>query len=296
MENKAPQKANNKQIYIISAIASIIILILLVLYFNNRSEYQAVVEGLNEEKTLLTEEFQSLAVDYDSLHSNNDTLNLMLDQEREKIAHLIEEIKTIKATNSSKIREYEKELSSLRNVMKSFVVQIDSLNQRNQELTQENKQYRKQYTKIQDSFKSLEKQKEKLAEKVEIASQLETYNYELESLNRKGRLTKRARNVSKIKICFTIRKNITASIGEKRIYLRIMRPDDVLLIRSLDDKFTYEGEEINFSASRIIEYGGEKLDVCIFYNAEEGELMPGMYIADIFADGFNIGTTKFELK
>ncbi len=180
--------------------------------------------------------------------------------------------------------------------MKNFVVQIDSLNQRNEELTQENKQYRTQYNKIQDSFKELEKQKEKLAEKVEIASQLETYNYEVEGLNNKDRNTKKARNISKIRICFTIKKNITAPIGEKKVYLRVMRPDEALLVHSLDDKFTYEGEEINFSASRVIEYGGEELDVCVFYNADEGELMPGIYLADIFADGFNIGTTKFELK
>ncbi len=84
MENNTPQTSNNKLIYIISAIASIVIIILLSLYFNNRNEYQQVVEGLNQEKTLLTEEFKTLAVDYDSLSSNNDTLNLMLDQEEKK--------------------------------------------------------------------------------------------------------------------------------------------------------------------------------------------------------------------
>ncbi|MCU4165533.1 hypothetical protein [Carboxylicivirga caseinilyticus] len=296
MENKTPQKSNNKLIYIISAVAVALIALVLFMYLSNRKEYKAVVEEMTEEKLLLTEEFQTLALDYDSLQSNNDTLNLLLEQEREKISHLIEEIKTIKATNASKIREYKKELTSLRSVMKSFVVQIDSLNQRNQELSEENIQYRKQVTKIQDSFKELEKQKEKLAEKVEIASQLETYNYEVEGLNSKDRETKKARNVSKIRVCFTIQKNITAPIGEKTVYMRIMRPDEALLVRSLDDKFKYEGEEINFSARRVIEYGGEELDICIFYNADEGELLPGNYTADLFADGYHIGTTQFELK
>nr|WP_321405830.1 hypothetical protein [uncultured Carboxylicivirga sp.] len=296
MENKAPQKSNNKLIYIISAVAVALIAVVLFMYLSNRKEYKAVVEEMTEEKLLLTEEFQTLALDYDSLQSNNDTLNLLLEQEREKISHLIEEIKTIKATNASKIREYKKELTSLRSVMKSFVVQIDSLNQRNQELSEENIQYRKQVTKIQDSFKELEKQKEKLAEKVEIASQLETYNYEVEGLNSKDRETKKARNVAKIRVCFTIQKNITAPIGEKTVYMRIMRPDEALLVRSLDDKFKYEGEEINFSAQRVIEYGGEELDICIFYKADEGELLPGNYTADLFADGFHIGTTQFELK
>ncbi|MCU4176515.1 hypothetical protein [Carboxylicivirga sp. N1Y90] len=296
MEEATSKSSNSKLVYIISGIAIVIIAAITYMYFSNRSEYQAVVEELNEEKVLLTEEFQILALDYDSLNSSNDTLNLMLEQEREKISHLIEEIKTVKATNSSKIREYKKELSSLRNVMRNFVVQIDSLNQRNQELTAENKKYRKRYDNIQDSFKELEKQKEQLVEKIEIASQLETMNYEVEGLNKKNRATKKARNVSKIKVCFTIQKNITSSIGEKNIYLRLMRPDNTLLVQSISDLFEYEGEEINFSASRVIEYGGEELDVCVFYNAEEGELLSGTYEADLFADGFNIGTTSFELK
>lgn len=295
-DNASNKGSNNKLIYIISSIAVILIAAVLILYLNNRKEYQAVVEELTEEKVLLTEEFQSLALDYDSLYSNNDTLNLQLEQEREKISHLIEEIKTIKATNSSKIREYKKELASLRGVMKSFVVQIDSLNQRNQELTQENQQYRNEYKKVQNSFKELEKQKEQLAEKVEIASQLETFNYEVQGLNSKDRNTKKAKNVSKIKICFTIQKNITSPIGEKVIYLQVRRPDEALLVRSIDDRFEYEGENINFSASRVIEYGGEEIDVCIFYKADEGELLSGTYTADLFADGYNIGTTEFQLK
>lgn len=295
-QNQPIKSRSNKTIYILSAVAVIIITAVLFLYLNNRKEYQAIVEELTEEKVILTEEFQSLALDYDSLHTNNDTLNLMLEQEREKISHLIEEIKTIKATNSSKIREYKKELSSLRQVMKSFVVQIDSLNRRNIELTNENKQYRRQYSKVQESYKELEKQKEKLAEKIEIASQLETINGEAVGLNSKGRSTKRARNVAKIKVCFTIMKNITASVGEKNVYMRIVRPDDALLLHSLDDVFTYESEMINFSASRVIEYGGEDLDVCIFYQADAGELMAGTYTADLFSDGFNIGTVVFELK
>lgn len=297
MEDTNPSiKKNNKNIYILSALAAVVIAVILYLYFSNRREYQAIVEELTEEKVILTEEFQTLALDYDSLHSNNDTLNLLLEQEREKVINLIEELKTVKATNASKIREYKKELSSLRQVMKSFVVQIDSLNRRNLALTEENEKYRKQYSKVRESYKELEKETEKLAEKVEIASQLETTNGEGEGLNSRGKKTKRARNVDKIRICFTIKKNITAPVGEKIVYLRIQRPDGALLLHSLDDVFSYENEKINFSSRRVVEYSGEDLDVCLFYKADAGELMAGTYTADLFADGFNIGMVQFELK
>lgn len=294
--NKNTAKPSSKLVYIIGGVSIVVISVLLILFFSNRQEYKAMVEEMTEEKTILTEEFQALALNYDSLHSNNDTLNLMLEQEREKITHLIEEIKTIKATNARKIREYKKELSTLRGVMKNFVVQIDSLNRRNEELTQENIQYRKQHDAIKESYKELEKEKETLDKKVEIASQLETRNIETTGLNSKGKETKKTKSVVKIRTCCTVLKNVTAPVGIKTVFIRIQRPDDVLLITSKDNLFEYEEQEINYSAKREFEYGGEDVDVCVYYTAADGELLKGVYTVDVFVDGFNIGTGNFELK
>ena len=100
----------NKQLLIILSVAGLLIVVFAVLYFSNKSEMEQIVSELNVEKLELTQEYQDLALDYDSLQTNNDTINIMLEHERERIAQLIDEIKTVKATNSSKIREYKKEL------------------------------------------------------------------------------------------------------------------------------------------------------------------------------------------
>ena len=286
----------NKQMLIILSVAGMLIVVFAVLYFSNKSEMEEIVSELNVEKLELTREYQDLALDYDSLQTNNDTINIMLEHERERIAQLIDEIKTVKATNSSKIREYKKELSTLRKVLKNYVYQIDSLNRRNEELSQENKEYRKRYSNIKSSMKVLEKEKENLEEKVDIASKLELRKIEARGLTGKNKATKKSSKVSKIRLCFTILKNITAPVGEKVVYVRIQRPDRSLLLHSLDDKFMFEDSEINFSSKRVIEYEGKDLDVCIYYKADEGELMSGEYLADIFIGGRNVGTVSFELK
>ncbi len=287
---------SHKTAIIVGTVSVVLLIILGFLYFKNKSEMQALVEEMTVEKDFLTTEFESLALDYDSLKTNSDTLNLLLEKEREKISQLIEEIHTIKATNASKIREYKKELSSLRKVMKSYVFQIDSLNQTNKALVEENQQIRKTVTTIKTSYQKLEKEKDNLAEKVDIASKLETFNMEATGLNSKDRSTTRYSRVSKIRICFSIQKNITAEVGEKTIYLRLLRPDGALLYHSKDDLFKYENKEINFSASRVIEYGGDELDVCLYYKVDAGELTEGDYIADIFADGHHIGNMTFNLR
>jgi myosin heavy subunit len=293
------QETNNpnrtKPLFIALGITALLLIVVAVLYITQSVEMKEVVEEMNVEKDILTEEYQELALGYDSLESTSDTLNIMLEQERQKVEHLIEEIKTIKATNASRMRELRKELSTMRGVLKSYVHQIDSLNRLNEELKQENKQYQQQYSRIQSSYRELEGQKDELEGKVEIASRLETAQIRASGLNTRGRTTDRTNRIDKLEICFTVLKNLTAPVGLKPFYIRIERPDGQLLLHSRDDLFDFEDSEINFSAMRSVEYGGEEMEICIYYEVDMGELMPGAYTVDLFADGANIGRYSFEL-
>ena len=296
METTSKPTGNNKRLYLIIGIIAAVLIAISVLFYIQNREMNTIVEHLNVEKTILTEEYQKLAFNYDSLHSDNDTLNLMLEMERERIAQLVEELKTLKATNTARIREFQKELTTLRGVLRTYIVQIDSLNQRNQVLTQENLEHRRRYTQIQSSFRELEEVKTTLEEKVTIASRLDVTNLMAEGLNPSGRKTDRSNRIAKIRVCFTVLKNVTAPVGMKDFYLRIERPDGQLLLHALDDKFRHEDADINYSAMRSIEYGGEETDVCIFYDADAGELLSGEYIADVFADGFHLKSLRFTLR
>jgi hypothetical protein len=110
------------------------------------------------------------------------------------------------------------------------------------------------------------------------------------------RKTERSGRVGKIRVCFTLLKNVTSPVGMKDFYLRIERPDGQLLMHSRDNTFRHEDTDINYSAMRSIEYGGEEVDVCLFYDADAGELISGEYIADVFADGFHLKTLRFSLR
>lgn len=293
-ENNKP--TNNKKLYMALGAIALILLVVSILFFVQNKEMTSIVENLNEEKTILTEEYQNLMVNYDSLYSDNDTLNLMLEAERERISQLVEEIKTIKATNTAKIREFQKELTTLRGVLRNYIVQIDSLNQRNMELTEENLEHRRRYTQIASSYRELEEVKSNLEEKVTIASRLDVTNMMAEGLTPSGRKTDRSGRIGKIRVCFTLLKNVTSPVGMKDFFLRIERPDGQLLMHSRDNTFEHEGSDINYSATRSVEYGGEELDVCLFYDADAGELISGEYIADVFADGFHLKSLRFALR
>ncbi len=290
------KRNKNKIIYISLAILGLLLITISILYYSQNREMNIIVDNLTEEKNILTEEYLNLMQNFDSLQSDNDTLNHMLNIERERVAHLVEELKTIRATNTARIREYQKELTTLRGVLRSYIIQIDSLNTINIELTRQNIEHQRRYSQIQTSYRQLEAVKSSLEEKVTIASQLDLINLVAEGLNPSGRSTNRSSRIDRIKVCFTILKNLTAPIGMKDIYMRLERPDGQLLMHSREDLFTHDGSDINYSAMRTIEYGGEELDVCIFYKADAGELMSGTYKADIFADGFHIGHLSFSLR
>ena len=292
--NTTPNK--NRKLIAAAITAGILLVVISLLFIFQNRQLNTIVENLNEEKDILTEEYQSLVMNYDSLQSDNDSINYLLQIERDRVAQLIEEIKTVKATNTAKIREYQKELSTLRGVLRSYIVQIDSLNARNQELTQENLEHRRRYNQIQSSYKQLEEVKAELEQKVTIASRLDVTNTEVTGLTASERKSDRANRVTKIRVCFTVLKNVTSPVGMKDFYLRIERPDGQLLTHSLDDRFRFEDSDINYSAKRSIEYGGEEVDVCIFYNADAGGLQSGEYICDIFADGFHLKTVRFSLR
>ncbi len=288
--------SSNKLIKIFLIVAITILIIISGLYFFKSKEMNEIVENLTIEKTILTEEYTYLAQNYDSLHTNNDTLNKMLEVERERINHLVEELKMVKATNMAKIREYQKELTTLRSVLRTYIVQIDSLNTINTELRKENIKHKQEYARISSSYQKLETTKQELEKKVTIASQLETSAINVISLTHNDKTTKKISRIAKLEVSFLLLKNLTTPVGMKNVYIRIERPDGELLMHSRDHVFDYDGSKINYSAMRTVEYDGNITNVSIYYDVDLGELIPGKYIIDIFADGFNIGNSEFALK
>lgn len=287
---------NKKNLIIIISVAAVAVISLLVLYLVNRSQMQEMVDVLSEEKVELMTEFEDLYMDYDSLNSNNDELNNRLEMERERVAQLTEELKTVKATNARRIKELQGELTTMRTVMRSFVRQIDSLNTINVQLTKENKDIRSRMAQVNRENDTLMEQNTRLNEQVEIASRLETISVSALGLTFKDKKTSSADRVSKIKVSFVLAKNISAQVGMRNIYLRITRPDGQLLMHSKDDLFTFEDTQLNYSSMRQVEYGGEDTSSYVVYDVDAGELMGGVYDIELFCETGRIGVCNLQLK
>lgn len=269
------------------------------MYQKLQSRDQAISEMSQQfelEKEQLTDEYSQLALQYEGygLRIGNDSLANLLDAQRYKVQRLLEELRTVKASNVKRINELKNELGLLRTIMRQYVIQIDSLNALNTQLRTENKVVTQRYTDEQLKTSALVEEKKVLTTKITLASILEARNISVESLTEKGRKATKISKTAQLKFNFVINKNISASTGEKFIYLRILQPDESALVKKKDNVFLFENKYINYSSRRPIEYEGEEVPVTIYWDVEEF-LQPGAYRADIFADGYIIGSAKFNL-
>lgn len=291
---------NKKVIIPILIILLAAIGVLVYLYMNQKQEMTEMVEQMEFEKSQLEDEYEDLAMQFDGYRTpdiHNDSLAQLLNQEQQRVRDLLEELRITKATNARRIAELKKELATVREVMVSYVHQIDSLNQTNQRLTAENKQVREQYAVVQQQAEELQQQNTHLTEKVTRASMLEITAFSVLPLNKRDRKTSNLDQMQKIQFNFTIGKNITADRGLKRVYMRIVRPDGELITLPNPQQrmFAFENAEIEYSLSKEFEYGGETIDEILYWTVGE-ILYKGTYNADFFIDGALIASFPFELK
>jgi hypothetical protein len=262
----------------------------------NKVSTEEMTKLFEMEKEEMENEYSGFAVQYDELqvHISNDSLIRQLEKEKIRTQQLLEELRQTKATNASEIRRLKKELATVRAVLRTYIVQIDSLDQVNKQLAQENTQVKQKYTEATKTIDNLAKEKEIAEEKVSLASQLDAAAITVTAKNKRGKTENKVKNVTKFVIDFTIVKNITTKTGEKIIYVRLVKPDGDALLKNPDDKFKYENTELGYSIKKYIEYTGEQLQVTLYWDVEEF-LHAGTYNVFIFVDGVMIGEQSFTL-
>ena len=292
----------NKKTILIISIAIVLLLSGVIIYLisrvrNTEKEMLEMVEMASYEKEQLENEYTDMALEVEGqmLKIDNDSIFKLLEKEQKRVQLLLEELRTVKVTTARRIAELKEELASVRKVTKYYIAQVDSLNRVNEVLKKENIEVREKMSIATKTIDTLMLQKDKLSQTVRIASQLEAKNIVVDLLNDKGRKTKYVRKVDNIRVSFSISKNITASVGNKYIYLRIATPDGQVLVKNDANKFLFEDNEIAYSSNKEIEYSGEELQCIIYYKVTE-TLIEGNYRADLFVDGHLIGTEEFVIE
>lgn len=297
-EKKETKEINKMSMLILAVIILILVITGAAYYiFHQQQQMEEMTQSFDLEKEMMADDLNELSLQYEGykFSVSNDSLVALLTTEQAKVQRLMEELRTVKSTNAKEIARLKKELATLRKIMRNYVIQIDSLNRANEQLKVEKNEAVKKYRQASTTAASLKREKEKLTERVTLASKLDATSISVTPVNSRGKLAKRIKKMEQFVINFKIAKNVTAPVGEKVVYVRIMKPDDDILVKSRGDVFTFEGKDINYSIKKMIEYEGEEVPVTMYWNIEEF-LSPGTYRVDIFTDGNLIGQRSFTLE
>ena len=281
-------------IAVLAALCAILAILLIVLLVRKTSLKENLMELSNDKEVLMTNVAQ-LQQDYATLSTTNDTINLQLAVEREKVAELIEKIKNTEATNSRKLRQYESELSALRTAMRGYIRQIDSLNSLNYALKQENEQVRRDYEETSAKVEELQNTTEKLNKQLDLGSVVKGRGLSVIALNSNNKDTQRSSRARQLKTCFSLVENAIAKTGPMKVYIRVLGPDGILMTDGTQQTFMCEGEELIYSAIREVDYQGQELQVCIYF-APGTEFTKGVYTVEAYTERGKIGITEVYLK
>ena len=287
MENSTLKKI----MYALIAVAVLLTGALAYIWYQKTS----LVNELTIDKQELTAQMIELQNDYASLSSDYDTINSQLDSSREEVSQLIERIKQTEATNRSKIRQYERELGTLRSIMKNYIVQIDSLNTLNKKLTADAAAARREAAESRRQSEELTKTVENLTGQVAAGAVIKARGLRMEAYNASDKITDRSSRVVRLLTTLSLVENDLAPKGPIRVYIRVKGPDGILLTNSTQRTFEVAGEPMICSASREVDYQGKEVELSIYLNdipTYEG----GIYTVEAYTSQSKLGEAEMMLR
>lgn len=280
-----------KTMYILAAVAAVLFVALAAVWI----ERSSLVKELKVEKDDLTREMIALQNDYASLSSDYESINMQLDSSREEVSQLIERIKKTEATNRTKIRQYEKELGTLRSIMKNYIVQIDSLNTLNKKLTADAAAARREAAESRRRNEELNKTVESLSDQVAAGSVIKGRGLRLDAYNASNRITDRSSRVVRLMATLSLVENELAAKGPVRVYIQVKDPDGAVLTNSSSKEFMLNGQPVMASASREVDYQGNEVELSLYLN-DIPDYVKGIYTVEAFTENGSLGTAELMLR
>jgi len=297
------KKSGSGKWIIISILLIVAVIILLVWFLPMKDKYLSMISEKEEQRIELQKELNDLMMKHDSIKIQYGALSDTLAKKDSIIIANAKEIQDL-LNYKWEYGKVNKKLDLLRKITQGYVHQLDSLFTVNRELKEENEKIRQQYNKKQDRTRELSKDKEKLIEKVSQGKILKAYSITSGGVRFTGsgkeKETDKAGKIERVKVCFVVGENKLIEPGIKTIYIRVLRPDNVVVTQKTggDYTFNFNGETLEYTTKQELEYKNQDTYTCLYWTkkSKEDPAMVGVYNVMIYADGFEIGRTSFELK
>jgi hypothetical protein len=275
----------------LAAVAAVLACILAYMLYQRNT----LVNQLEGEKAELAQQMVALQEDFSALNSDYENINHQLDTSREQVAMLIEKLNKTQATNRAKIRQYEKELGTLRTIMKGYIVQIDSLNTLNKRLTADAAAARREAAESRRANEELSAQVENLSTQVSAGKVLRARAISLAGYYSNDKQGDRHSRVRYMIANLSLVENSLADRGPVRVFVRVKDPEGVLLMNNESVEFMVKDQVLQATASREVDYEGSEVDMSIYIN-DTGEFLKGVYTLEVYTEQSLLGRAECMLR
>ncbi|WP_289712294.1 hypothetical protein, partial [uncultured Muribaculum sp.] len=269
---------------------------------NDKAEEAALANEqlqLTNEQLQLANEYQALNVEFQQYENQsqllaNDSLVTKYAAAKSKVEKLLQELNSEKKKSAQHIKKLQDEIGTLKNILRHYVAQIDSLGKENAGLRAENAEIKQRNQQLRNRVATESKRNEILSERMTLAEKLNVTGVTLNALKKNGKIEKNVTKAKQLEVTFTIPQNNSTPVGEKTIYLRITNPEGALL--GAGGTFNFEGASLQCTARKTIEYAGEEIGGLRIYWDVNTTLTPGDYTVELFADNFRLISRRFTLR
>ncbi len=323
---------SNSRKFIIGGI--IILLLLLLTYFayshfskSNTIELQetALIEA-DSVNARLAREYNTAIEQLEAQKSENQELNLLIENQQEDLLEKRKKIERLIARNGSqqnKLNEALVQIESLVVQRDMFLKEIERLRLENKELGEKadkfevkSKQFEAEKDVLQDVIKTeradadktleekaeLEEKAAELEAKVDRAAVLAVSGLTASGINikRSGKevTTNRSSRSDLIRVCFEVMANAITPPGSNDIFLRIINEKgETLAIESEGSGVLLDRtneKEARYTISRQLDFQNTAQNVCLDWPQDDFD--SGTYTVIIYNKGYRIGESSFSLK
>lgn len=296
----------NKKTKILYAVIALLVVIIAVLAWQlvvTKTTVKTIIVEKNqvkEKNTELQQELDSVLLEYTTIKEQYGSLNKKLADQDSTIQKYAKDIQKLIASQADYSR-IKKKLEYLRNITQGYINRVDSLYRENKVLKDENVKIKANYEEEQQKVVQLSKDKDELNTKVNLASTLKAYKINGSGIRlKKGKdeIVVKARKSEKLKVCFVLGENLIAAPGNKTVYVRIARPDGLILTQSNDETYAFtttDGNKLQFTTKQVVNYQNKEMDICLYWQ-QTGEFDAGTYNVTVYIDGFFLGESSFVLN
>ena len=317
-ESEAPRetevvKKNNNGRNILTAILVIALLATwgYIIFDKNKSRQEkqdltSQIVNSDSAKNELQRELDDAALRLDALKTSNvkaDSLIKTKDKDIDALRARVQSIINNRNATKSQLAEAQRLIAQLKGNIEMYTAQIDSLQNANAQLTENNRVVTQQRDVVQHSYDSANQVIQHKDTVIDVGSTLEASNFSIEGIKEKNsgkeKVTSTAKRVDKLRISFTLDANRITPSGSKDIYVSIIAPDGKpVQVQDLGSGTftTRDGVQKPFTKKIQVNYvQGQKQPVKVEWS-QDSKFQTGDYKIAIYNNGFEIGDGTVTLK